>query len=274
MIKLGLISSVRDGDYDSAFARIKNMGFSCVQLSGLPSAMTRTDIENIIKAREKYGLETPSFGCGMPGPAVWDFYDGNVTLGLVPVMYRERRVRELVEAAPICDKLGVKNIIYHSGYIPENPLSELYHEIIANLRYICGIYKKYGIYFCFETGQETPVTLLRVIEDVGTGNLGINFDTANLILYGKANSVDALDIIGKYVRCMHAKDGEYPTNGRELGLEKPIGKGRANFPALIAKLKELGYDGSIVIEREIAEGPERDRDILESKTYLERLISQ
>ena len=272
MIKLGLITGARDGNYDAAFARVKDMGFSCVQLSGLPSAMTGTDIENIINAREKYGLETPSFACGMPGPAVWDFYDGNVTLGLVPVMYRERRVRELVEAAPICDKLGVKNIIYHSGFIPENPLCELYHEIIACLRYVCKIYKKLGIYFCFETGQETPVTLLRVIDDVGTGNLGINFDTANLLLYGKANPVDALDIIGKYVRCIHAKDGEYPTNGRELGLEKPIGKGRANFPAIISKLKDLSYDGSIIIEREIAEGADRDRDILESKTYLEQLI--
>ena len=273
MIRVGVIADVRGGDYDSAFARVRDMGFSCCQLGGLPSRMTDRDIDNIIAAREKYGLETPSFGCGMPGPSVWDFYEGNLTLGLVPVMYRETRVRELVGAAPICKKLGISNIIYHCGYIPENPLSELYHEIIASLRHICEIYKRDGLYFCFETGQETPVTLLRVIEDVGTGNLGINFDTANLIMYGKGNSVDALDVIGKYVRCMHAKDGEYPVNGRELGVEKQIGQGRANFPGIVAKLKGLGYDGTMCIEREIPDSPDRYRDILESKEYLEGLIA-
>ena len=272
MIKVGVLADTHNKDYDAAFAKVKNMGFACCQLSALPSSMTDADVDAIIRAREKYGVETPSFGCSMRGPAVWDFYDGQVTLGLVPAVYREQRVQDLLDAAPLCKKLGIDNIICHCGYIPENPLSELYHEIIASLRHICRRYKNDGLYFCFETGQETPVTLLRVIDDVGTGNLGVNFDTANLIMYGKANSVDALDMIGKYVRCMHAKDGEYPTNGRDLGVEKPIGKGRANFPALIAKLKEIGYDGTMVIEREIPDGPERHRDILESKEYLERLI--
>jgi sugar phosphate isomerase/epimerase len=111
-----------------------------------------------------------------------------------------------------------------------------------------------------------------VIEDVGTGNLGINLDPANLLMYGKANPVDALDIIGKYVRSVHAKDGEYPVDSRNLGAEKPIGQGRVNFPALIAKLKETGFDGSIIIEREIPEGPEQDKDILNAKAFLEKLI--
>ena len=78
---------------------------------------------------------------------------------------------------------------------------------------------------------------------MGTDNLGINLDPANLILYGKGNPVDALDVFGKYVRDMHGKDGFYPTDGKNLGEEVPVGEGKVNFPALIAKLKELGYDG-------------------------------
>jgi len=274
MIKVGVLADSHGGNYEAAFAKVRDMGFGCCQISALPSQLTDADIEGIIKAREKYDIEIPSFGCSMRGPAVWDFYDGQVTLGLVPSVYREQRVQDLIDAAPVCAKLGIQNIICHCGYIPENPLCELYHEIIASIRYICRRYKQDGLYFCFETGQETPVTLLRVIDDVGTGNLGVNFDTANLMMYGKSNSADALDIIGKYVRCMHAKDGEYPTNGRELGLEKPIGKGRANFPLIISKLKALGYNGTMVIEREIPDGPERYNDILASKTYLEQQISQ
>ena len=271
MIKLGIPIGCGHG-VGAAFARAGDMGFKCVQLNGNPFHMTESDVDAIIAAREKYDLEISSFWCGMRGPHVWDFYEGQLTLGLVPAAHRESRMEDLVGAVPICKRLGVRDIITHCGYIPENPLSEVYHDVVAALRYVCGIYKKEGMFFCFETGQETPVTLLRVIEDVGAGNLGINLDPANLLMYGKANPVDALDVIGKYVRCLHAKDGEYPTDGRNLGVEKPIGKGRVNFPALMAKLKELRFGGDIIIEREIPEGPEQHRDILEAKAFLETLI--
>ena len=128
-----------------------------------------------------------------------------------------------------------------------------------------------GQNFLFETGQETPVTLKRLIMDTGLKNVGINLDPANLIMYGKANPVDALDVFGEYVMGVHAKDGKYPTNGNELGVETRIGEGKVNFPAFIAKLKEVGYDGAVTIEREIS-GEEQIRDIKESITYLNDLI--
>ena len=124
----------------------------------------------------------------------------------------------------------------------------------------------------FETGQETPITLLRTILTVNTGNLGINLDPANLLLYGKANPCDALDVFGKYVMGVHAKDGEYPTDPLYLGQEKRIGDGRVNFPLLIEKLKKLGYDGSLTIEREIS-GEKQVQDILYAKKFLEELIN-
>ena len=107
--------------------------------------------------------------------------------------------------------------------------------------------------------------------DTGLMNVGINLAPANLIMYGKANPVDALDVFGEYVMGVHAKDGKYPTNGNELGVETRIGEGKVNFPAFIAKLKEVGYDGAVTIEREIS-GEEQIRDIKESITYLNDLI--
>jgi L-ribulose-5-phosphate 3-epimerase len=115
--------------------------------------------------------------------------------------------------------------------------------------------------------------LLRTIRDVGLDNLGVNLDTANLILYGKGNPVDALDVIGKYVRGLHAKDGMFPTDPDHLGEEVAIGRGKVDFPALIRRLKQLNYDGPITIEREI-EGPQQTEDIFKSKQYLEKLIRE
>ena len=118
------------------------------------------------------------------------------------------------------------------------------------------------------------MTLLRAMQDiersVGEGTVGINLDPANLILYGKGNPVDALDVFGKYVGGVHGKDGLYPTDGNHLGRETPLGQGKVNYPAFIRRLKEVGYTGPITIEREIS-GEEQTRDILAAKALLEKL---
>ena len=99
----------------------------------------------------------------------------------------------------------------------------------------------------------------------------MNLDPANLLMYGKANPIDALDILGPYVKGVHAKDGEYPTDPRQLGVEKPLGEGRVNFPALIAKLKTFGYSGALTIEREIS-GPQQVEDIKRGMELLKALL--
>ena len=137
--------------------------------------------------------------------------------------------------------------------------------------------KENGQNFLFETGQETPVTLKRAIQDiekaVGKGNVGINLDPANLIMYGKANPVDALEVFGEYVMGIHGKDGKYPTDGNHLGDEVPLGQGKVNYPAFVAKLKEIGYQGDITIEREIS-GEEQKKDIRMAKELLDKLIAE
>ena len=137
--------------------------------------------------------------------------------------------------------------------------------------------KENGQNFLFETGQETPVTLKRAIQDIekalGKGNVGINLDPANLLMYGKANPVDALEVFGEYVMGVHGKDGKYPTDGHHLGDEVPLGQGKVNYPAFIAKLKEVGYEGDITIEREI-DGDEQKKDIRMAKDLLDKLIAE
>ena len=115
------------------------------------------------------------------------------------------------------------------------------------------------------------MTLLRAITDIGTGNLFVNYDTANLVMYGKANPLDGLKVIGKYVRALHAKDGLYPVNPDELGKEVPIPTGEVNFPAILAFLKNLGFHGHVTIEFEL--GEQNNEYILKTKSYLEKIIA-
>lgn len=270
-MKIGVLVNLGN-DIDATFKKVADTGLDNCQLACWDhSRMNDDSAEKIVSATKKYGVEISAFWCGWSGPAVWDFYSGPLTLGIVPAAYRQMRSEELKSGADFAAKLGVKNVITHLGFLPENPLSDEFPKVVAAVKDIALHLKKNGQNFLFETGQETPVTLRRLIEHVATGNLGINLDPANLIMYGKANPIDALDVFGSYVMGVHAKDGKYPTSGNFLGREVRIGEGKVNFPAFIAKLHEVGYDGPISIEREIS-GEQQIIDIKKSIDYLDEII--
>ena len=271
-MKIGVLVNLRDKNAEECIKRVKDSGFSFCQLCCWDiSLFTQEIADKINSACEKYSVTISTFWCGWSGPAAWNFFEGPHTLGLVPLEFRYERAKELMKGSDFAKLLGVKNLATHVGFLPEVPTTTEYHSLICTLKMIANRCKENGQNFIFETGQETPVTLLRTIEDIGTGNVGINLDPANLILYGKANPVDALDVFGKYVFDVHAKDGLYPTDGKNLGKETPIGEGKVDFPKLIAKLKEIGYDGTLIIEREIS-GEQQLKDIKKAKTLLEGLL--
>jgi L-ribulose-5-phosphate 3-epimerase len=245
---------------------------------GLPTAQVGVEdfsaemLSRLSAALKQYGIEATALNTAGPGPAVWDFYQGPETIGLVPRKYRQARIEHLKRASDFAKQAGIPALHTHFGFIPENPNNPLYGETVSAIREVAAHVKSNGQDLLYETGQETPVTLLRMITDVGLDNQFVNLDTANLILYGMGNPLDALDVIGKLVRGLHAKDGLFPTDPRRLGEEVPIGQGKVDFPRLFKRLKELDYRGPVTIEREIS-GPKQLEDIRREKVYLEKLIA-
>ena len=269
-LEIGVLVTLTDRPAE-ALQQVAALGLgSCQVCSWDPNIWTDRTGDRLLAAREETGVTVTTFWAGYTGPAIWDFIEGPATIGLVPREYRPLRVEQLKRAAEFAARFKLPSITTHVGFLPEDPNDTLFTETVAALQEVAGRCAELGIEFWFETGQETPVTMLRTIERVDTGNLGINLDPANLIMYGKANPVDALDVFGRYVRGVHAKDGEYPTNGRQLGVEKPLGQGRVGFPALLGKLAELGYEGALTIEREIS-GPQQTEDIKRAIELLKGL---
>ena len=274
-MKIGTCVGYNDIDkLDKQLSLLRAEGFdSCQLLSWKPAMWTEENAVTTKNLFEKHGITISAFWCGWEGPQVWNFYEGPTTLGLLPEEYREMRIKNLCDGADFAKKLGVTDVATHMGFIPENPNDPAFPALCDAIRQVAQHLQAKGQRLLFETGQETPVAMLRCFEVVGTDNLGINLDTANLILYGKANPVDALDVFGKYVCNLHAKDGKYPVNGHDLGEEVRLGEGKVDFPALFRKLKELGYDSHVTIEREI-EGDQQTQDIRMAKAYLEAIINE
>ena len=267
-MRLGIVTGI-SADPDPAIKRVHDLGFPTCQLGfrSLDDAVA----SKLRDATAKYGVEVTSAIAGGPGPEIYDFYKGPLTIGLAPRQYREARIKRIKEVSDFAKKAGIPGVQTHCGFIPENPNEPLYTETVNAIRAVAQYCKENGQTFRCETGQETPITLIRAINDVGLDNVGINFDVGNLILYGKANPIDAVELFGSHIMGIHAKDGLYPTNPKELGREVPIGEGKVNFPVLIGLLKKVGYQNPLTIEREI-EGAKQTQDILASKAYLEKII--
>lgn len=274
-MKLGVLINFNEQiDIEEKFISVAKLGISSCQLcSWNPDLWTDENVKAVKSAVENSGVEISAFWCGWEGPVVWDFYDGQITLGLVPAEYRTVRIKNLCDGADFAKKLGVKDVVTHMGFIPENPNDPNFNTFCVAVRTVAQYLKNNNQNLLFEAGQETPVTMLRCFEKVGLDNLFVNLDTANLILYGRANPVDALDVFGRYVRNIHAKDGFYPTNGHALGTEVRLGDGKVDFKQLFIKLKELEFDRFVTIEREI-DGDKQTEDIIYAKNYLTDIIKE
>jgi sugar phosphate isomerase/epimerase len=264
---VGVIASGNDPEKDLKI--VKDLGFTVCQISA--GTFTPQLAEKLKATLANYNLKATSLICSGPGRDIYTFTEGPATIGLVPRENRAARVERLKQGIGFCKAAGIPAIQTHFGFIPENPEDPFYKEFINTMKPLAEYAKQNFIDIYCETGQETPVTLLRAITDIGTGNMFVNYDTANLILYGKANPVDGLKVIGKYVRSLHAKDGRYPTDPYKLGQEVPIPTGDVDFPAVIASLKKLNYKGPVIIEYEL--GNKTSDYLSKTKAYLENLIN-
>ena len=271
-MQIGVMIPVRKGtDILAELKKVKELDLQTCQISIWDPAFYTDEFAGQINAAvEETGIVVSTLWCGYSGPVEWNFTYGPLTAGLVPPAYRGMREQELLLGSAFAEKIHVSQIATHVGFLPENYYDPDFRGTVAVLRRICKIMAERGQTFLFETGQETPVTVLRAIEEIGLENVGINFDTANLILYGTGNAADAVLVFGKYIRDTHIKDGFYPTNGTELGKEAPAGEGLADLPLVLKRLKEAGYTGPFTIEREIS-GEKQIADIKHARDLLREI---
>ncbi len=256
-MKLGTLLRINSIESaDDNFALLKKMGFPSAQLVYKPVTYTKEDAKIIADLSQKYDIELSSQFAG--------FRWGEPTDRYIQMDYWKA-------ACEFMSWLGVDDMVIHAGDIPTDRKSFEYSVMCERIRHIAEYAKKFDINILFETGIELPISLLAIIEDdVATGNLYVNLDTCNSITSGFGNPVDALYVLGKYVRNVHAKDGMPPKSAKQRGPEVAIGEGWVDFPKFIAGLKELGYDRYLTIEREISD-EQQQKDLVKAREYLEGL---
>jgi sugar phosphate isomerase/epimerase len=242
------------------------------------NSRTPAHAEKFRKQCDDAGITLTCMFGGFEGESYADIATTARTVGLVPESTRAARVQEMKEIANFGKLLGITAIGMHIGFVPADRSSVSYKGLVDAARELLDHAAGNGQNIHLETGQETADHLLEFIGDVGRSNLFINFDPANMILYGTGDPIAALKKVGHLVRSVHCKDAKWAApavRGKEWGSEVPLGEGDVGMETYLRTLKELGYTGPLTIEREISHDPERQkRDIGMAVDLLTQLRSK
>ena len=255
---------------------IAELGVETIQLH-TPSSESRTreKADQFLAQLAEMGVTITAVFAGFDGESYADIPTCQQTVGLVPQESRTARLSELKEIADFARMLKVDVVGLHIGFVPHDTADPQYSQIIDVAREACDHCAKNDQRVHLETGQESADTLLRFLGDVDRPNLFVNFDPANMVLYGSGEPLEALKKVGQYVKSVHCKDALWSDlPGDTWGSEVPLGEGAVGMESYLRTLDELGYTGPLTIEREIPQEPERQKAEIGSAVSLLREIKE
>lgn len=209
---------------------------------------------------------------GFPGEDYTTPQTIHATGGFGPRHWRTERLDRLAWALDRTRKLGLSNIMLHAGFVPDRS-DEDYQPFLATMQKAAELAKQRDITIALETGQESSDHLLAFIKELAKPNVRINFDPANLLLYDKDEPLAALAKVGHLVQSVHVKDAIRPTKPGDWGTEMPLGQGQVNIAAFVRTLQEVGYQGSLCIERCVPDQAVALRDVALGIQVLQKALT-
>jgi sugar phosphate isomerase/epimerase len=222
---------------------------------------TKRHAERFLEQLEELGIRISVVFGGFEGESYADIPTVVETVGLVPPATRAARLKEMQEISDFAGVLCVDAVGLHIGFVPHDSSDPLHAAVVKVARELCDHCKRNGQNLHLETGQESADTLLQFLGEVDRDNLFVNFDPANMILYGSGEPIAALRKVGRYVRSVHCKDAKWAARpGEEWGREVPLGEGDVGMEDFLRTLQEIDYTGPLTIEREIPQEPKRQKE--------------
>ena len=251
------------------------IGLDSLQIAGVyedwlaPGDAARKASDAFFELFRKYDITVPTMFMSYPNQ---DWKNPREGIGLVPEKTRAERMILTCRQMNWAKRYGIRYITCHAGFVPEER-NEFYERFIADMKQLVKFAAANEQEFLFETGTETVAGLKQTIEDIGEPNVGINFDPANLLIYGTDDPAILADQLTDRIRVIHCKDADPAEAGASRGKETVLGKGSTRFAELLKKLLSGGFSGPLIIERELPLGPEQEKDIAEAVKLIRSIIN-
>ncbi len=269
-LAIGVITGLGEGAL-AGLQTVRDAEISTVHLQYPAQFDNAEGIEQIRDAVRQTGVVITTVFCGFEGESYADIPTVINTVGLVPEEPREARVEQIERISQFARELGVGRVGAHIGFVPHDKSDPRFDALVETVRGVCDSLGRREQVFALETGQETAEALKEFIEEVARPNLKVNFDPANMILYGTQPPIPATQLLMPWIDGVHCKDGTWPTEKDQLGRETPFGKGDVDAKAWLQTLVEAGYQGPLTIEREIS-GPAQMQDVIAARRLIESAL--
>lgn len=267
---IGLITGMEKG-LDPCLEEIRRHGLPVAQFrTPFAAARSRFLAWEIRRRFREAGVRITAVFAGFADEDYSSMETVRTTVGLAPPARRAAHLRETLEIADFARLIGVDAVGMHLGFLPADPATEGFGEMVAAVREVCDHCRQLGQDFLVETGQEPPAVLREFILTVARPNLRVSFDPANLLIYGNGDPTQAMEILAPYVGCVHCKDARRQRAEGELDVR--LGSGDVDFRALFTLLRQVHFAGSLIIERHRA--PDRDADIAAAAVTLQGLRAE
>ena len=263
--------SVQPSSPQEVAAKIEEIGIHRVQLA-LDPLRENPKLWDATEAcfRDK-GISVVSGMFGCVGEDYSTLQSIRDTGGLAPDSTWEQNRKNIRATVPIARRLGLKLLAFHAGFLPHDESDPNFGKMLGRLSEVADVFADAGMNLGLETGQEPAPVLIEVLRKLNKKNVGVNFDPANMILYDKGNPIEALQVLGGWVRQVHIKDAVRTKVPGTWGEEVPVGTGQVDWRAFMATLNAHNPTCDLVIEREA--GQQRVADIRFARQTLERIAA-
>jgi hydroxypyruvate isomerase len=262
--------SLQPASPQELISHLETIGLPRVQLALDPLRESPDSWGNLPALCEEHGVGVVSGMFGTIGEDYSTLESIRMTGGVVPDETWEENWRNIRQTADLAEQLGLTLVSFHAGFLPHDKNDPEYQKLRQRIAEIAALFAAKNIDLIFETGQETAGALRDFLEDLGCPNVGVNFDPANMILYGKGDPIEALLVLGPWIKQVHIKDAVAAEQPGTWGSEVAAGTGQVDWKAFFSTLARLGYQGDFCIEREA--GNQRVTDILSAKQMVESLV--
>jgi L-ribulose-5-phosphate 3-epimerase len=192
--------------------------------------------------------------------------------GLRPSEHWQRNLEIAKGDARIARSLGLSLVTFHAGFLPHDVRDPERAVLLGRLRQVVDVFADQGVHLAFETGQETADTLLHALAELDRPRAGVNFDPANMLLYGMGDPIAALGLLAPHVRQIHIKDARRTKVPGTWGEEVPVGTGEVNWKQFFAVVAARDLSVDLMIEREA--GNDRVGDIVTARKLVEQEIAK
>lgn len=271
--RLGVCSwSLEPRSITDLVLKVRACGLTSVQLALRPLRTREFDPARTAAALAESGIAIASGMSSMQGEDYTTLETIRRTGGVRPDLQWKDNWNALKSDALNARALGITLVTFHAGFLPHERDDPERIELTERLRAIVDMFADHGVQVGFETGQETADTLLEFLEDLARAHAGVNFDPANMILYGMGDPVAALEKLVHRVKQIHIKDARKTTRAGEWGSEVVVGTGEVNWPRFLGLLATEAPSIDLMIEREAGSNRVTDivaaRDLVRSTTVV------